>query len=59
MPLVRVLDTAPLRGLGVIVVDEENFRALPAHIEMYRAALALSSGDLAGTITHKATNVFT
>jgi LuxR family maltose regulon positive regulatory protein len=36
----------------VIVVDEANYRALPAHIEMYRAALALSSGDLAGTITH-------
>ncbi len=37
---------------GVIVVDEANFRSLPAHIEMYRAALALASADLAGTITH-------
>jgi LuxR family maltose regulon positive regulatory protein len=37
---------------GLIVVDEANYRALPAHIEMYRAALALASADLGGTITH-------
>jgi LuxR family maltose regulon positive regulatory protein len=36
----------------VIVVDQDNYRALPAHIEMYRAALALATADLAGTITH-------
>ena len=36
----------------VIVVDQANFRSLPAHIEMYRAALALASTDLDGTITH-------
>ncbi|MDT4932303.1 MAG: hypothetical protein QOK11_195 [Pseudonocardiales bacterium] len=36
----------------LIVVDEANYRALPAHIEMYRAALALSNADLDGTITH-------
>jgi LuxR family maltose regulon positive regulatory protein len=36
----------------VIVVDLDNYRSLPAHIEMYRAALALATADLAGTITH-------
>ena len=36
----------------VIVVDQVNFRSLPAHIEMYRAALALANADLDGTITH-------
>jgi LuxR family maltose regulon positive regulatory protein len=36
----------------VIVVDQENYRSLPAHIEMYRAALALATADLDGTITH-------
>jgi LuxR family maltose regulon positive regulatory protein len=36
----------------VIVVDLEGFRSLPAHIEMYRAALALMSGDLDGTVAH-------
>ena len=37
---------------GLIVVDQANFRSLRAHIEMYRAALALASADLDGTITH-------
>ena len=37
---------------GVIVVDHDNYRSLPAHIEMYRAALALAHGDLDNTITH-------
>ena len=36
----------------LIVVDRDNYRALPAHIRMYRAALALASGDPAGTIAH-------
>ena len=36
----------------VIVIDQDNYRSLPAHIEMYRAALALASADLDGTITH-------
>jgi LuxR family maltose regulon positive regulatory protein len=45
--------TWPDRPLpNLIVVDEANYRALPAHIEMYRAALALASADLDGTITH-------
>jgi LuxR family maltose regulon positive regulatory protein len=36
----------------LIVVDKDNYRSLPAHIEMYRAALALANADLDGTITH-------
>jgi LuxR family maltose regulon positive regulatory protein len=36
----------------VIVVDQDNYRSLPAHIEMYRAAQALANADLDGTITH-------
>jgi len=36
----------------VTVVDRDNYRSLPAHIEMYRAALALANADLDGTITH-------
>jgi ATP/maltotriose-dependent transcriptional regulator MalT len=36
----------------VIVVDQDGYRSLRAHIEMYRAALALTSSDLDGTITH-------
>jgi LuxR family maltose regulon positive regulatory protein len=37
---------------GLIVVDQDNYQSLPAHIEMYRAALALANADLEGTITH-------
>jgi LuxR family transcriptional regulator, maltose regulon positive regulatory protein len=37
---------------GLTVVDQDNYRSLPTHIEMYRAALALASADLASTISH-------
>jgi LuxR family maltose regulon positive regulatory protein len=36
----------------LIVVDEDGYRSLPAHIAMYRAALALSRADLDGTFTY-------
>ena len=36
----------------VVVVDDEEFRRLPAIIELYRAAHALSRGDVPGTVTH-------
>jgi LuxR family maltose regulon positive regulatory protein len=36
----------------MVVVDEVQLRALPAAVEMYRAALALSQGDLAATVDH-------
>ena len=35
-----------------IVYDEEEFRRLPAQVEVYRAALALLAGDIGGTRTH-------
>jgi LuxR family maltose regulon positive regulatory protein len=36
----------------LVVVDREEIARIPAAIEMYRAALALNSGDPAGTIAH-------
>ena len=35
---------------GLVVVDEEGYRSLPAAIEMYRAALALHDGDVDATV---------
>ena len=40
------------RSTDMIVVDEAAFRRLPGSIAMYRTALALAFGDVAGTITH-------
>jgi len=37
---------------GLVVVDPEGYRALPARIAMYRAAVALAHGDLDATLTH-------
>ncbi len=37
---------------GVVVVDQEGYRLVPATVEMYRAALALAHGDLDATVTH-------
>ncbi|MEO6957515.1 MAG: LuxR C-terminal-related transcriptional regulator [Antricoccus sp.] len=39
-------------GTDVIVVDDAQFRGLPGMIELYRAALALISGDVPGTVEH-------
>jgi len=36
----------------VVIVDRDEVARIPAAIEMYRAALALVSGDPAGTIAH-------
>jgi LuxR family maltose regulon positive regulatory protein len=41
----------PLRS-GMVVVDEEEFRRLPAAIAIYRAARAQVLGDVAGTIAY-------
>ena len=38
--------------LAMVVVDEEAFRRLPGAIAVYRAALAMALGDVAGTMTH-------
>ncbi len=37
---------------GRVVVDDEEFRALPGTIELYRAAQALARGDAPGTMRH-------
>jgi LuxR family transcriptional regulator, maltose regulon positive regulatory protein len=38
---------------GLVVVDEEGYRSLPATVEMYRAASALAAhGDLDATVSH-------
>ena len=37
---------------GAIVFDHAEFARLPAHVEVYRAALALIAGDIEGTIEH-------
>ena len=36
----------------MVVVDDDEFRRLPAEIELYRAALALTRGDVPGTFRH-------
>ena len=36
----------------MVVVDDEEFRRLPAAIEVYRAALALTRSDVPGTVRH-------
>ena len=55
----RWLDPATGTGQGhqassadMVVVDEEEFRRLPAAIELYRAALSLARGDVPGTVRH-------
>ena len=40
------------RSAAPIVVDDAEFRRLPAAIAVYRAAQALAQGDLAGTMRH-------
>ena len=55
----RWLDPATGTGQGpqalsadMVVVNDEEFRRLPAGIELYRAALALARGDAPGTVRH-------
>jgi len=43
----QVAATAP-----IVVVDEAEFRRLPATIELYRAAVAKLRGDLEGNVAH-------
>ena len=46
------MEPAERDAAGMVVVDDEQFRSLPAAVNMYRAALALTAGDLTGTVTH-------
>ena len=55
----RWLDGATGIGQGshasaaeMVVVDDDEFRRLPAEIELYHAALALTRGDEPGTVRH-------
>ena len=43
---------APARPAEMVVADEEEYRRLPAEIEVYRSALALVRGDVPGTVRH-------
>jgi LuxR family maltose regulon positive regulatory protein len=43
---------SPARPAEMVVADEEEYRRLPAAIEVYRAALALARGDVPGTVRH-------
>jgi len=40
------------RSAEMVVADEEEYRRLPAMIELYRAALALARADVPGTVRH-------
>src|SRR5580704_14668127 len=40
------------RPAEMVVADEEEYRRLPAAIEVYRAALAMARGDVPGTVRH-------
>jgi LuxR family transcriptional regulator, maltose regulon positive regulatory protein len=42
----------PALPAGLAVAGEAEIRRLPAGIELYRAALALAQGDVAGTMRH-------
>ena len=46
------LPPAAREAAGRVVVDEAQLRALPGAIEMYRAALALTRGDVTDTVAH-------
>jgi LuxR family maltose regulon positive regulatory protein len=43
---------AGVRPEQMVVVDEEEFRRLPAMIQLYRAALALARGELLDAVTY-------
>ena len=43
---------SPARSAEMAIAGEEEYRRLPAGIELYRAALALSRGDRPGTVQH-------
>ena len=45
-------ERAPARPAEMVVADEEEYRRLPAEIEVYRAALAMARGDVPGTVRH-------
>ncbi len=50
----RRIASGPVAGTTLVVVDESELARIPGAIELYRAGLALVSGDLAGTHRHAA-----
>jgi LuxR family transcriptional regulator, maltose regulon positive regulatory protein len=42
----------PVPSAEMVVADEEEYRRLPATIELYRAGQALARGDAPGTVRH-------
>jgi LuxR family maltose regulon positive regulatory protein len=50
----RRIASGPVAGRTLVVVDESELARIPGAIELYRAGLALVSGDLAGTHRHAA-----
>ena len=51
-PTTGVRPGSPASPAQMVVVNDEEFRRLPAIIELYRAALALTRGDVPGTVMH-------
>ena len=47
-----VSEGPPAPSAEMVVADEEEYRRLPATIELYRSALALARGDVPGTVRH-------
>jgi LuxR family transcriptional regulator, maltose regulon positive regulatory protein len=47
-----LLEEPQARPAEMVVADEEEYRRLPAAIEVYRAALAMARGDVPGTVRH-------
>lgn len=42
----------PVPPDGMVVVDEAELARMPGAVELYRSALALAAGDVAGTVHH-------
>ncbi|HEX6480539.1 MAG TPA: LuxR C-terminal-related transcriptional regulator [Ktedonobacteraceae bacterium] len=52
LALASSVETCPEQSRRMVVVDEEEFRGLPGSIAIYRAAIALASGDVANTMKY-------
>ncbi len=52
LALASSAETCPEQSRRMVVVDEEEFRGLPASIAIYRAAIALILGDVVNTMKY-------
>ena len=48
--LTQISDRSVARPVGMVVVDDEEFRRLPGSIAVLRSGIALAQGDVAGTV---------